>query len=151
MGLKETHKKIGKIIYEEFRIQPYLKSKVLSQKEKKLLYLLRSQCHNSKYNFKKLNRNNLNCRFGCLEVENQTHTFTKCPYLFSDYLNKQKTPYENIFGTISEQELLMSSYILIEQTRLHKIKHLLPGRGGCQDPCKSINTLLDYAADIIST
>ena len=111
MGLKETHKKIDQIKYEEFRIQPYLKSKVVSQKKKKLLYLLRSQCHNSKYNFKKLNRNNLNCRFGCPEVEDQIHTFTKFPYLFSDYLNKPKTLYENIFGNINEQELLMYSYI----------------------------------------
>ena len=124
MGLKETHKKIDKITYEEFRIEPYLKSKVLSQKEKKLLYLLRSQCHNSKYNFTKLNRNNLNCRFGCPEVEDQIHTFTKCPYIFSEYLNKPKTPYENIFGNINEQELSISSYILIEQTRLHKISYL---------------------------
>ena len=27
---------------------------------------------------------------------------------------------------------------------LHQLKHILPGGGGCPDPCQFINMLLDY-------
>ena len=60
----------------------------------------------------------------------------------------KKTPYSSIFGTVNEQKRVISSYIKIEQRRLHEIKHLLPGRGGCQDHCKFDNILLDYAANM---
>ena len=46
--LKETHKKLDQVEYKELKMQKYLGSKLLSNKEKKLLYLLRSRCYNVK-------------------------------------------------------------------------------------------------------
>ena len=54
--LKETHKKIKDLQYEKLSIQPYLVSKVFTKNEKELLYVLRSKCHRSKFNFKKFNK-----------------------------------------------------------------------------------------------
>ena len=72
MQQKETHKKLDQVEYTELKIQAYLKSRLLSNKEKKLLYLVRSRCYDVKYNFKKMNKNDIQCRFGCLTPEDQT-------------------------------------------------------------------------------
>ena len=128
-------------------IQPYLQSNLLNIKEKELLYSLRSQCHKSKFNFKKLFKNNLYCRFGCKETEDQIHIFTNCGSLNSKIGSNSKETYNNIYGSVLEQKELMTSYIQIEQERLHRIKHFLPGGRRCQDPCKFSNSLLDCAAD----
>ena len=53
MEIKEGHKKLDNVKYEDFKIQPYLTSKLFNQKERQMLYLIRSQCHNSNYNLKK--------------------------------------------------------------------------------------------------
>ena len=148
--LKNTHKKIKDIHYEALKIQPYLQSKLLNIKEKELLYSLRSHCHMSKFNFKKLFKNNINCRFGCKETEDQIHIFTNCVPLNSKRSNSKVT-YNHIYGSVLEQKDLMTSFIQIEQERLHRIKHLLPGGRGCQDPCKFSNLLLDCAADASMT
>ena len=62
MNCKETHSKLDPIHYEKFEVQKYLCtyvhmyicSKLINNKHKKLLYLLRSRCFDAKYNFKKL-------------------------------------------------------------------------------------------------
>ena len=148
--LKNTHKKIKDIHYEALKIQPYLQSKLLNIKEKELLYSLRSHCHQSKFNFKKLFKNNINCRFGCKETEDQIHIFTNCVPLNSKRSNSKVT-YNHIYGSVLEQKDLMTSFIIIEQERLHRLKHLLPGGRGCQDPCKFSDLLLDCAADASMT
>ena len=134
--IQSTHKKIKDIQYEALNIQTYLVDKSFSQKERKLLYLLRSHCHKSKFNFKKLFKNEIFCRFGCSEIEDQIHTFTKCLPLNSISENTQKTPYSNIYGSSTEQKQILSVYVKIDNTRCHKLKHLLPGGTRCQDPCK---------------
>ena len=65
LNLKETHSKLDEIVYSKFELQPYLTTKMLTQKQKELLYLLRSKCHSSKMNFRKLHRANLTCIFQC--------------------------------------------------------------------------------------
>ena len=73
INLKETHTKLDSVHYDNLEMQRYLGSKLLSNKEKKLLYLLRSRCFDAKANFKeKLFKDNLYCRFGCLVQEDQT-------------------------------------------------------------------------------
>ena len=78
MNLKETHTKLDSIHYNKLELQGYLRSKALTNKEKKLLYLLRSRCFDAKSNFKKLYKNNPYCRFGCLFHEDQIHIFKNC-------------------------------------------------------------------------
>ena len=75
--IQSTHKKIRNIQYEALNIQTYLVDKSFSQKERKLLYLLRLHCHKSKFNFKKLFKNEILCRFGCSKIEDQIPTYMK--------------------------------------------------------------------------
>ena len=51
--IKSKHKKLNNICYLSFQIQPYLTSSKFNNKERELLYLLRSNCYKSKINFKK--------------------------------------------------------------------------------------------------
>ena len=53
---KEGHKKVKDFEYKNLKIQPYLKSKLFNNEERNLLYSLRSKCHPSKYNFKKMHK-----------------------------------------------------------------------------------------------
>ena len=69
LKLKDGHKKLDGVKYDELKIQPYLINTQFNKKERELLYSLRSKCHKSKFNFKKMNRNNLFCSFGCLKIE----------------------------------------------------------------------------------
>ena len=85
MELKGHHKKLDNIHYEHFKIQPYLVSKTFNINERQLLYSLRSNCHKSKYNFKKMHRNQTLCSLGCPDIEDQEHIFTKCGQLKSIY------------------------------------------------------------------
>ena len=52
--VKLTHKKLDKETYSELMVQPYLISSLLGNTEKDLIYSLRSHCHKSKFNLKKL-------------------------------------------------------------------------------------------------
>ena len=64
---KEKHTKLDKIEYTQLKLQPYLSTKSITNKQKKLLYVLRSKCHGSKINLKKLYRNDLKCVLGCIK------------------------------------------------------------------------------------
>ena len=85
LGLKEKHRKLDGIHYEQLTIQPYLVSKQFNQNERQLLYSLRSNCHKSKFNLQKLHRNNILCSLWCRDIDNQEHIFTKCKHLVSTY------------------------------------------------------------------
>ena len=78
MELKDQHKKLNNMKYEHLRIQAYLVSKKFNKSERQLLYSLRSNCHKSKYNFKKMHRNHTLCSLSCPDIEDQEHIFTKC-------------------------------------------------------------------------
>ena len=83
MNLKQGHTKLDMVEYTQFEIQPYLTTKTLTNEEKMLLFNLRSNCHSSRANFRKLNRNNLKCIFNCPSVEDQIHSFTACRPILS--------------------------------------------------------------------
>ena len=127
----------------------FMNCKLINNKHKKLLYLLRSRCFDAKYNFKKLFKNNLKCRFGCLVTEDQNHIFKNCQILNSLCKQKNNIEYEGIFGDITVQTRTIRLFGAIERGRLHLKDHLLPGGKCSQDPCKSNSLLLDFAADII--
>ena len=148
MGLKETHKKLDQVEYKELKMQEYLGSRLLNNKEKKLLYLLRSRCYDVKSNFKKMHRNNTHCRFGCLTIEDQIHALTKCQPLNLKHKLKINIEYSSIFSSLSNQEEAIKFFIYIDQIREHMKDHILPG--GCsQDPCKFDSIVpLNFAADL---
>ena len=113
-------------------------------KQKQLLYVLRSNCHSSKMNFKKLNRNNLN-RVLCSQPENQVHTFTQCRPIMN-HLKTNFLAYSNIFSSLEQQVEAIQVFYQIEVTRQHILKkHLLPGGQDCQDPC-TFDIFLDSAS-----
>ena len=83
-----------------------------------------------------MNRNNLNCIFKCPQIEDQIHSFSKCPHILNGIDGAYTAIYESIFGGLSEQVNVMSVFSKIEDKRNHiKKHHLLPGGRTCQDPC----------------
>ena len=149
MNLKETHTKLDSVNYDKLETQKYLGSKLLTNKEKQLLYLLRSRCYDAKSNFKKIFKNNIKCRFGCLVPEDQAHIFKNCPKLNSIHKRNNNTniEYNDIFCDVTIQIRTIKLFSGIEKIKLHLKDHLLPGGGFSQDPCKFNCVLLDFAAD----
>ena len=60
-----------------------------------------------------MNRDNLLCSFGCLEIEDKNHVFTKCVSLGST----QTQPYENIFNEVVQQKQTIQTFLKIEHQR----------------------------------
>ena len=149
-SVKETHSKLNDITYKKFQLQPYLSSQKLNNLNKELLYKLRSKCHESKMNFRKLHRNNLNCVFGCLSNEDQVHSFVNCLPIVSKISKNSTGHYRDIFGTLDKQICIMKTFENIQKMRIHTIKnHHLPGGATCQDPCTFGDTF-NGAADTTS-
>ena len=95
-------------------------------------------------NFKKLNRNNLNCVL-CCKPENQIHTFTQC-HPIMNHFKANCLDYSNIFGSLEQQVETIQVFYQIDQTKQHIVKkHLLPGGRDCQDPC-TFDIFLDSAS-----
>ena len=136
MNLKETHTKLDSVQYNKLEFQQYLGSKLLTNKEKTLLYLLRSRCYDAKSNFKKLFKNQLNCRFGCLAQEDQAHIFKNCHKINSIHKENTNIEYSDIFCDVTKQIRTIKQFSGIEKIRLHLKNHHLPGGGFSQDPCK---------------
>ena len=76
---KNSLSKVKEVKYQVFAIQPYLKSAEFNNKERNLLYSLRSRMYSAKTNFRKLYSFNLKC-----------HIFEECKLL------KSNTKYENV-------------------------------------------------------
>ena len=121
---KEEHKKVKNLVYKDLQIQPYLTSKLFNNEERNLLYSLRSMCHPAKQNFRKMNRNNLLCSFGCLQTEDQFHMFIQCPYL---KLPNQPSSYDNIFKDLEEQKEAIQVFLPKEKLRRQLIDNFPPG------------------------
>ena len=119
MNIKRSHTKLNNVTYKHLKIQSYLATKNINNKEKELLYNLRSTCHSSKNNFRKMNKNNLNCIFKCPQVEDQKHSFTNCTPILKNIENGYHTTYEDIFGTLTEQTNIIHTFLKIEEKRNH--------------------------------
>ena len=144
LKIKEAHTKLDKIEYTQLRIQPYLSTTLITNKQKQLLYILRSNCHSEKMNFKKLNRNNLNFVL-CSKPEDQAHTFTQCPPIMN-YFKTNCLDFSNIYSSLEHQVKTIKVFYQIDQTKQHILKkYLLPGGRDCQDPC-TFDILLDSAS-----
>ena len=102
-------------------------------------------------NFRKLDKNNLQCIFQCAVNEDQSHVFLHCRPVLNLVNHNSIISYEDIFGTLQKQVNITKLFGQIEQTRNHiKKKHLLPGGGNCQDPC-TFGYTSNGAADFISS
>ena len=140
--LKERNalSKIKDVQYSELKIQDYLKDKMFNRSERKLLYALRSKCYNAKQNFKSLYKNNMNCRFGCMENESQEHILTQCTPVSGDSCIQ----YSDIFENVTKQKQSIKQFLVIDQLREDKLKHL-PGDGPARtlaSPCAMQQTCL---------
>ena len=135
MDLKRTHSKLDKIQYQELKIQPYLQSKSLNNKDTELIYNLRSNCYQVKMNFKKMHKNNLKCRFGCLTNEDQNHIFSECQEIQSQLNHKGNVNIEYIYQDIDKQLDIIPILTHIDQVRWKLQDKLLPGdETTSQDP-----------------
>ena len=127
MAEKVQLSKLNEVTYEKLTIQPYLTSRKFNNKERNLLYALRSRCHASKLNFRKMYKNDLKCTFGCPDPEDQRHTFTNCRKIRQRQNDTKQVRYENIFGSAIEQKEVITEFIKLEYTRLTLREELLPG------------------------
>ena len=100
---QKSKKKMKDLGYDSFSIQPYLINGQFTMKQIKLLFSLRSKSYPAKTDFSKLHRGNLRCRLGCLEAETQTHIFENCEVLKSKVNYESKTSFNQIFGSVIEQ------------------------------------------------
>ena len=65
--------------------------------------------------------------FGCSNIKDQNHIFTNCQPIKSKLNITQSVNYEYIFGTLNEQQQVISTLMTIEETRVHMKQNLLPG------------------------
>ena len=113
--------KIKDIKYECVKIQEYLKSPNFNQKERNLLYALRSRSHPAKLNYRKINSFNLKCSLGCQENEHQYHIFENCTFLNTEKANIRLN---SIFEDTVRQKEAIGRILIIESNRL-KLKEAL--------------------------
>ena len=79
--------------------------------------LLRSKSHPAKNNFRKMNKNNLNCSFKCNSVETQIHIFENCKPILSKLKAPNPIKLSKIFGTIEDQCEVIDTLMNIEAIR----------------------------------
>ena len=129
-------KNFYKTEYYCLKTQDYLLSEALNKKELKLLVLLRSYCHSSKMNFRKMNIQNLKCILKCGNIkETQFHVFDQCTEI-PKYLRKSDdVKISNIYShDVKIQVKAIKEYIKIENYRKTKEKNILPGGVNTSDP-----------------
>ena len=126
--LKEkSKKKLKDLVYEDIKIQSYMNEDNFSLNEKKLLFALRPKSYKARMNFKKTNRNNLNCSLNCNTEKTQLHIFQSCRPIL-DKLGLTEIPSFNlIYGTPKEQKCAMEVFIKIDDMRKHIQDNILPG------------------------
>ena len=101
---EESRKKLNSLQYEQLEIQPYLKSSQFSLEEKQLLFSFCSQCYPAKMNFKKMNKDNFQCRFLCESEETQCHIFENCRSIRARTRNSfpENVYLNHFFGSIDD-------------------------------------------------
>ena len=114
----KTHTKVNDIQYEALKIQPYLKSPLISTKEAIMLTSLRSHCvRGVKTNFSHFYKDHLDCPLQCNPknplMDTQEHILT-CKILHN-LPNMEETNIKYIYGTTIQQQK-------IAQTFCHLIK-----------------------------
>ena len=114
--------KLDKIEYKKLETQQYLNSKYFGKKEVQLMSLLRSKCHQSKDNFRKMNKKNMKCSLGCDSIETQYHIFEQCVPVIEQLRLKESINLDKIYGTLEEQKSIIQSLIQIDECRKQLIE-----------------------------
>ena len=114
--------KLDKIEYKKLETQQYLNSKYFGKKEVQLMSLLRSKCHQSKDNFRKMNKKNMKCSLGCNSIETQNHIFEQCVPVIDQLRLKESINLDKIYGTLEEQKSIIQSLIQIDECRKQLIE-----------------------------
>ena len=79
--------------------------------------LLRSKTHPAKDNFRKINKNNINCSFHCNTIETQEHIFEECQPIHTQMKAPITIQLSKIFGTLSDQVYIIDALMEIEVIR----------------------------------
>jgi len=127
----QQSRKLKNLSYERFEIQDYIKNKNISNKEKQLLFSLRTKTYNVRNNFKKRFKGNLNCRLGCNLLEDQEHVFVYCKFIPSRITIDE---YSCIYGSVNDQIVSIKKIFVIDSVRQRLIDSLSPGGDCSQDP-----------------
>ena len=123
---KNTMSKIRSLKYTQLETQLYLKDKMFDKEERKLLYALRSRCHTTKENFKKMYKNDIECSFGCDSKETQTHVFGECEPIKRYLKSTTSAQYEGIYKNAQCQKQTVQVLLQIDKAR-EQMLSLLPG------------------------
>merc|ERR1712204_116589 len=117
---------------------------MFSKIERELLVRLRSKCHDAKANFRKMNKNDVKCSFGCDEIECQEHIFSNCLPLQSRVSSTDTAEYQNIDSETEKQKSTIVIFMQIEQERKKAKEALLPGGDHARTHAGLFH--IDYAA-----
>ena len=75
---KENMKKLENIRYSKLKMQSYIVSNELTNRQKQIIFRLRTNTFNVKLNLRKLHLDDLKCRKCFIIDESQEHVFTQC-------------------------------------------------------------------------
>ena len=109
--IQSTHTKVKEIIYEQFKIQPYMKSNIFTNRMVEVLFSLRSSMtRNLKSNFSSIFKGNMRCRLNCEDQEAndcQSHLLD-CQTILENLSPEEQNgasrlKYNDIFGTLEQQ------------------------------------------------
>ena len=106
--IQGRHSKIQNIIYDEYKIQPYLINPKIHTTDKHTLTAIRSQCvRGVRMNFPKMYKYRLNCPLQCSnetpQPDSQRHILN-CSRLNTDV--SKNISIESVNGTAKDQELI---------------------------------------------
>ena len=127
LKLKNSHNKIKNIQYKKLRLQTYITSQNLTEKEIQNLFALRSRMIKVKRNFSNMYKQNLNCTFGCETEESQEHQL-ECESIL-DKLEDEKfllaeLEYADLFGILQKQEEIIQIFSKILKVREELIANI---------------------------
>merc|ERR1712115_259752 len=110
----QQSKKLKNLSYEKLEMQDYIKNKNMSNKEKQLLFSLRTKTYNVRNNFKNRFKGNLNCLLGCNQLEDQEHVFVYCKFIPSPITMEE---YSCIYGSVNDQIVSIKKIFAIDSVR----------------------------------
>ena len=84
------------------------------------------------------------------DLQKERNLFTNRQPIRSILKITEPVKYESIFGTLNEQQEVVHTLMMIEETRIHMKQHISLGGVCSQDLCK-FSFVLDHAAYIISS
>ena len=107
-------------------MQEYLKTSLLSTREKQHAFALRNRSYNIKVNYKNRFDNNMTCRicFDSSSIEDEIHTFENCRELSDPLFSEIK--FRHLFGEFKEQVKAINyfSHIIMKRDLILEIKNL---------------------------